>query len=724
MRYQLYIDGKSVDLFSDESLQLTRQLKDFKDIKKLKSDYTQGFKIPASDRNNDILKHWWNIDLVDGFDANKKVNAHIEIDSMVVFTGVIEVVDVLFKNLSPQSYSVTFYGDVKKATTLMGVDTLQDLDTDDFNHTRNSSNITGSWSGNLFSGKILYPVIAWAKPFSYGYSHADNIRIDNGTGVEVSHLKPSILLTELVKLCFTNYGYTTQGTFFTNTYFDDLYVAPSAYAGTLNDTTASAKFTADKSTLVALTFDTILGSLNETLDDSNSFNSFDGRYTAPVTGSYTFNLQFTIGAFTNNSSLKLRIFKNGTQDYQEFYAPSAAGFTNFTRTYSLTAGDNIQIKFIASSSSITLTGITFKCNSAPTVSSNISINMSELFPQVKVVDFLSKVAETFNLVFVSVNDTRIDIEPYQDWLNSGSIKDFSEYVDIDSITHKKQPVPNSLDYSHKEGEDFVNIAYRVNAGRSFGSVSSKLAVDFGTGELKVESPFTIVPPAILNKQNSSGAVTTASTIQAVQLLDNENTPIKADFLLFYYNGLKSTTDLWRFESTSKTTFPVIAPYSAYPTTGTSNSVAFSLESSLSGNAPQNTLLEKFWLSYLSRIYSPASRIVEVKAYLPVGEWLNMELNNTILIHGRYFKIEKINYDLNKNIAKITMFTYPVVTTWSASSTGNNWNITPTQATSTYIGVGGQGNTLGNVTPISGTTSTSSPNPASILDEIDEGSQTP
>ena len=722
MRYQLYIEGKSVDMFSDESLQLTRQLKDFKDIKKLKSDYTQGFKIPASDRNNDILNHWWNIDLVDGFDANKKVNAHIEIDSMVVFTGVIEVVDVLFKNMSPQSYSVTFYGDVKKATTLMGADTLQDLDTDAFNHTRNVSNITSSWSGSLLGGKILYPVIAWKKPFSYGYSHADNIRIDTGTGVEISDLKPSILLTEAVKLCFTNYGYTTQGSFFTNSYFDDLYIAPSAYAGTLNTQTVSANFTAEKDTRNIFSNEiSITQYTSESIDATNSFNVQNGIYTAPTSGTYSFRATFDIGALGSNT-LTARIYKNNVQD--DFVSYTQGGTQTINHSMTLNTGDQVDLRMISSNTTIVVSNIEFRTIAAPNASSNQSINMSELFPQVKVVDFLSKVAETFNLVFISVNDTRIDIEPYQDWLNSGVIKDFSEYVDIESITHKKQPVPNTLDFSHKESEDFVNIAYRVNVGRSFGSVSSELAVDFGTGELKVESPFTIVPPPILNKQNSSGAVTTASTIQLVQLIDNENTPILADFLLFYYDGLKSTSDNWRFESSTKTTFPVIAPFSAYPTTGSSNSVAFSLESSLSGNAPQNTLLQKFWLDYISRIYSPSSRIVEIKAYLPVGEWLNMQLNNTILIHGRYFKIEKISYDLSKNIAKITLFTYPVVTTWSATSTGNSWNVSPVQPTSSYVGTGGQGNTLGNVTPISGTTSTSAPNPASILDELDEGTQTP
>ena len=168
---------------------------------------------------------------------------------------------------------------------------------------------------------------------------------------------------------------------------------------------------------------------------------------------------------------------------------------------------------------------------------------------------------------------------------------------------------------------------------------------------------------------------------------------------------------------------MIASFSEFPTTNTSNSCAFSLESSLSGNAPENTLLKKLWLSYISRMFSPKSRIVEMTMHLPVGEWLNMKLNETINVHGRYFKIDSITYDLLKNKANVVLMTYPNVTIWSASSTANNWTITPAEPTSTYIGTGGQGNVLGNVTPINGSTSTSPPNPSSILDELD-GAETP
>ena len=158
MRFQLFVDEQVMDLFNDESIQLTRKIKDFNDVSKVYSDFTQSFMIPASDRNNKILSHWWNIDVVGGFDANKKISAHIEIDSIKVFKGCIEVVDVTFEQLQPTQYSVAFYGDVKNLSTVMGEDTLQDLNTDDFNHERTSQNIVNSWSGNLLSGNVVYPL--------------------------------------------------------------------------------------------------------------------------------------------------------------------------------------------------------------------------------------------------------------------------------------------------------------------------------------------------------------------------------------------------------------------------------------------------------------------------------------------------------------------------------------------------------------------------------------
>lgn len=408
MRFQLFIDEQVVDLFQDESIKLTRKVKDFNDVSKVFSDFSQSFMIPASDHNNKILSHWWNIDLVDGFDANKKVDAHIEIDSIRVFKGCIEVVDVLFENLEPKQYSVAFYGDVKNLSTTMGEDTLQDLDTDAFNHERTNTNVVNSWSGNLLSGKVVYPVISWQDVFKYGHSTGDERDINDGTeSFDVEDLKPALLLTELVKKCFTNYGYTSQGGFYTDAFFDDMFVCPSAYAGKLNTVQVEALFKAERfayqipasNQYWQQTFTT------EYKDHTNSLNITSGNFTAPASGTYSLRAEVYIGTFSSGQNLQVAFFKNGS------IVGSASTYTSTgskvkTQNVTLATGDILTLRFQSNASGLQTQNIVFECTSAPDASSDKSINFAELMPQIKVKDFLSQVAKTFNLVFVPISEDR------------------------------------------------------------------------------------------------------------------------------------------------------------------------------------------------------------------------------------------------------------------------------------------------------------------------------
>ena len=71
---QLYIGGKQVELFKDESITLTQSIQDIRDISKVFTDYTRTFNVPASKNNNKIFKHFHRFNIV-GFDARRKVDA-------------------------------------------------------------------------------------------------------------------------------------------------------------------------------------------------------------------------------------------------------------------------------------------------------------------------------------------------------------------------------------------------------------------------------------------------------------------------------------------------------------------------------------------------------------------------------------------------------------------------------------------------------------------------
>ena len=55
----LYIDGNYVELFNDENVTLTKQIRNFKDVTSAVSDYTKSFNVPATDSNNAIFSHYY-----------------------------------------------------------------------------------------------------------------------------------------------------------------------------------------------------------------------------------------------------------------------------------------------------------------------------------------------------------------------------------------------------------------------------------------------------------------------------------------------------------------------------------------------------------------------------------------------------------------------------------------------------------------------------------------
>jgi hypothetical protein len=94
---QLYIGGTRVDMFDDESVSITQTIKNVKDIEKVFTSFTKQFTLPASKTNNKLFKHYYNFDIVDGFDARKKVNANIELNHIPFKKGKLKLDGVEMK---------------------------------------------------------------------------------------------------------------------------------------------------------------------------------------------------------------------------------------------------------------------------------------------------------------------------------------------------------------------------------------------------------------------------------------------------------------------------------------------------------------------------------------------------------------------------------------------------------------------------------------------------
>jgi hypothetical protein len=682
IRFSLTIDGTPVDLFNDESIPLTRQLKDLMNLATIWTDYTKDFQIPASDTNNEIFANWFDENMVIvGWNPNIGKNATIFIYGLPVFEGRVELIGCKFKDGLPQLYNIIFYGTTKKILDAWGETLMNEVDWTAYNHTGNYTNILSSWDQTLFSGDILWPIADYNQGWRYSKMTGVNGNILQPRGVEVDDLRPAIRLRAMLTSVFEEVGYTLSGSFLTRPEMDDLYILPMQTAGPLYDPEYTSPGTLESSVVGLSCTQWTAGALTKkpiifptvTSNPSGNYNPATGIYTVNRTGNYEFSLLFSVTqpATTPRSIIFYFMLNGRADDSTGAYTATTTQTSKYTRK--LTAGDTVQIAYNCVGT--WTANLDFDCTKAPQGINNNSVFMGDAMPQKPIRDFVNGVLQGFNCILIPIGEKEIEIHNLTDWLALGTTKNWSRYVDTKDIQHDKIPIPRVIAFDHQESTCLANAYYKQINKREFGSISITPEIDYPTDEFKVETPFHIIAPQAMNEINNNGQQVRKTELNIPVFLDSDAKPVQQDYTLFYYGGKQSVSDVWYFNNIVQYVMPLMTPYSEYPTLKTNYSNAFGLELSLRGDAPTNSMYVMYWEEYLSRMYSTQSRVVKMTAVLPVGEWLNLQLNDTIAISSNYYKIQSIQYDMLTEIANLELVTYPNVEIMRFNTTGQKPDFT-------------------------------------------------
>jgi len=662
--------GGPLDLFGDETIQLTRQIKELQDLSNAHTDFTQQFTIPSTPTNDPIFQNYFDENiLLDGWNAFLKLDAAIYIHGLPVFDGCIELTGVEFKNGLPRQYNIVFYGQSKKAIADWGEKILNEVDWSAYNHTVTYANVVSSWAGGLLSGKIMYPVADWHLGMQYcKVPVVQNNLYDQG--LSVNDLRPAILLKEMVTACFADIGYTISGSLLDKDNFTDLYVIPQNAAGPIqNPNNEDAKIDVNYSATLNATPTALWNKLifdTETSDPSNLYNTTTGIYAAPFNGQYTFRISGNSGSATGNVSFAIRY--GGNVRVESVTATLGAFELNYI--ININANTNVYVEYWTTRGN-TLTSLQWEITQVPYGLENSTMDMAVVMPQIKVGDFIQKFLKTYNGILVPVSDTEFELHNIDDYYADGSTKNWTEYIDITDIKHEKMPIPGRITMQHTEAEDQANVAFKSLNNRNYGSVDVSPEVDFSADELNIETPFSVFTPAVIREVDTKGQLVGETDLQIPVVLDADNKGVKSDLWLYYYVGFTSTSDSWKLNNVDQFSYPLISSYSDYPTASGDFSLAFGLETTLSGDTPTNTMYVEFWRAYLSRLYSSKSRVVYLDAVLPVGEWLNLQMNDTIAVSSNYYKIQSIEYDMLAERAKLVLISYPDVDVQKYTSTGDH-----------------------------------------------------
>lgn len=515
-----------LDLYSDIPIKLNKSYAELQDIAKKNTEYSIGLTLPGSKTNNRFFENFFNVDTQSlFFNVTKRNNCDVLLGDNPLFRGYLKLNKVSVME-SKIEYDVTLYSTIANLFGAIGNNLLSDLPFNDpeytFNHT---FSLTQVWSNffttnfsldqeqprpyfypvvhngyNYISGDTvnqsgttetqtrLYsstgPINSYATPAAAWAAGVKQYQINSPTqGLVNNQLKPALSVWNLMKLIFKTYGYTITSDFFNTPWFKTLYMY-------------------------------------------GYFSSEDTKFSYKINNIGEFPLEgIEVVAIDDNDKITVYVCKAGTgipsyslSDftvdlnfffYDPFYGPeeitvplSISAFStgntyNYPNAWNFVGTTSEQVSI---GTSLRYTpkpvGSTVPFRDGDAVNFNLVVD-----PTIKQIDFISSIAKKFNLIFISNPDNPkdIQIEPYDFYVGTGQIFDWTEKISYDkgwSVEPALNFVESELTLTDLEDGDAGNKQFKDVNNRIYGRNMVLNPTDFKSQEKKIE---TIFSPELIRK---------------------------------------------------------------------------------------------------------------------------------------------------------------------------------------------------------------------------------
>lgn len=670
---QVYISGERVDLFQDESVSITQTIKNVKDIEKVFTPFTRDFSLPASPTNNRIFKHYYNYDIVGGFDARVRVEARLELNYLPFKEGKLKLNGVDLKDGKPYAYKVSFFGNTIDLKDLVGEDKLSDLDQLDIDLDYDADTIKTQLTTPVTSStKYAIPLVTSTQRLYYNTEAAQSY-LDSGNlffnaavrqGVRFDELKYAVRLDEIISAIENQYSITFKAdSFFKNTtYYSDinnLYMWCHRKKG---------KIQIDSTVLKQVTF----------INGGGPFPTPSGSTMSSnvLTIDVATGQQLDFFVETNNAAFvySLEVYRNGTLykaaekvsgDYNMGIPAFAQNdtFTVYIRTFENDADfADLRWEFDWLNSG-TPTTDTYSSNfTAADFLATFKFNIANQIPEMKVIDFLSALFKMFNLL-AYVEDNEIQVLPYNDYYAEFN-RDASARRQTFDITKYVDPTESQVDVAlpYKEIQFLYQDTETILAAQHEQEISdtawgkldyTDTSAELSGGIYKVEVPFAHMKfEALLNEFDTSDNL----PIQWGYFVDDNEEAYLGAPPVFYIHTPTADKSISFAKRNSYEALNISGgincPLNSKGVTATDNNINFRAEFGetlvLPTQSPvvfTETLFKRFYQTYIEEIFAVNRRLTKVTAYLPVSIQIDLELYDRIKIGDRGFKINSMTTNL-------------------------------------------------------------------------------
>jgi len=660
---KIFIENLQVDLFNDETIEVTSSVQNIADIATVFTDFSQSFTIPCTPKNNRIFEHYYNNDVDTTIDHNRRRAARIEIDTVPFRTGKIQLEKSQVKNSNAESYSLTFFGDIVTFKDLVLEDKLADLDYATINHQYSGAEVQAriETDSAVTDYDVKYPLISSSRVWEYGVGGTTDIYETVGA-IAYTELFPAVRVATIFDLIELKYGVTFTGNILNNSKFrsafllyknkevatsysapqDVIFGVANASTDVLYDSIVQQRPIAD-STIGLGTLYTLSAkyySVSVNIVTASAINYYlDVYLNGVLTNSY-------LGNGSNVFNIINYGTYNATIDYT-FKLRSAAVMTfagTVDYSYNYTVQDNSGVDPPYSDSLVYSEAIT------STTTTNYT-NLSAFAPEIKIMDFMKGIFNTFNLTVVSTSPTSFRFQTLKDFYNSGSIRNITKYVITDDITVARPKLYNTVSFEYEKSNCFLNRKYFDLFGKEYSNLKAVFGYDGGDYIIKL--PFETLLHQKFSETNLQVAYTLGTEPEYKTYIPKP--------VLLYQNKYTNIGVGDSFKFNNSVTTDTITDYIPFGQDADISGVNYSLNfnsdiSSFTENIENNSLYATYYEEYLTNLFSSKTRLVDVKTIIPISILTSLKLNDSLIIRDKKYIINSMKSNLTTGEVLFSLIT--------------------------------------------------------------------
>ena len=568
--------------------------------------------------------------------------------------------------------------------------------------------------GTIGAGVVMFPIIDYGHTLPYNFIHyqansGSLSGLASANYLQPYHLKPSFNVKHLFEKIINQAGYsidTASSTFLDTTAFTKLFmtlgsdrevVATRGIQGVLagkNDATAiftwsSADTDASyPATLIPFNQDSGVGlgtpaNPANFYDEGDHYDTTTYAFTAPNDGLFIgeVNLRFDSTDCITNSGATVEVIVNGGYDTPTttgVYSTTgnveligtSGGASIVTDQYLTWSGHLIQgqtvrvwvkavVEGVGGILRLKSEGSYFIVQASQMINGYASIPYN--MPDISQTDFIRDIVERFNLCIVCDPDNpmRLTIETWQDYIDAGTHKDWTQKLDLSQsreITSTDTLKKQFIHYQDATDSTNLNTKQQDLLGHVIGEYKQEIGGDFVDGTLENKPLFAPFNVQNIPQSDNYSISNVNDFVIGREYSPNTEGPVSnATPKLFYHNGLKTlgSGNSFYIGYTNSTYYPLCLPfYNAgnpmeidSPLLLWQFAVMPSFYGPIFGTTPSNQgYFARYYQQFLLSIYSDEARLFECSIMLTPSDIFNFRFNDEIQIENVSYRVLKItNY---------------------------------------------------------------------------------